>query len=273
MAESHYPLETLVQEVQKPVKYQAFKRSLVQKIAEQEYPKHSKLTAAVKAVRTRLHQVSGAFLANRYNYAQLGSFLEKQSQLSLEEQKPALLEAMRLHASTQERLHYLDSFYRTCLEGVGAISSVLDLACGLNPLSLPWMPLSPGFRYDAWDVVTPLLSALQTWFDACGLNAATASIDITEPLPTVTAQLTLLLKTIPILDQIDPAISLRLLAELQTPYILVSFPARSLGGHRKGMPVTYTQRMNHLLSALKCTYTYFEFPNELVWLIDKGSQR
>ena len=56
--------------------------------------------------------------------------------------KDFCLERMRGHASTQERLPILEEFFQTTLASIAPVESVLDLACGLNPLALPWMPLT-----------------------------------------------------------------------------------------------------------------------------------
>jgi 16S rRNA (guanine(1405)-N(7))-methyltransferase len=68
--------------------------------------------------------------------------------------------AMRSHASTRERLPDLDEFYAGVMQRTGALESVLDVACGLNPLALPWMGLPAGGRYLACDIYTDMVSFL-----------------------------------------------------------------------------------------------------------------
>ena len=270
MAKPAFGMDELTQAVRASAKYQAFDPHLVSRIAAQELGRHRKLDAAVKAVRTRLHQAAGAYLPPNYNYAQLSSELLEIGTEPLPEQKTRLKEMMRLHASTRERIPYLDLLYRRCLEGCGEFSSVLDLACGLNPLAIPWMPLAEGFSYLALDVIEPMLSALQAWFGAAELNAQTEVLDLSAKIPDQQAELALLLKTIPILDQLDSTAAPELLASLKARVTLVSFPAQSLGGRQKGMRASYTRRMEALLASLGLNADFSEFPNELVWRITKS---
>ena len=48
---------------------------------------------------------------------------------------------MGYHSSTRERLPILEQFYARALADIPPARVVLDLACGLNPLALAWMPL------------------------------------------------------------------------------------------------------------------------------------
>ncbi len=69
---------------------------------------------------------------------------------------------MQTHASSRERLPILDEFYRETLAEIAPVRSVLDVACGLNPLAIPFMPLAEGATYTACDIYTDLADFLQS---------------------------------------------------------------------------------------------------------------
>jgi len=75
----------------------------------------------------------------------------------------------------------------------------------------------------------------------------------------------LLLKLAPCLEQLAKGIVQRLLNELTAPVLIVSFPAQSLGGQRKGMVASYAAQMETLVAGRAWTVERFEFPTELVF--------
>ena len=53
--------------------------------------------------------------------------------------KSYCLKMMAKHASTRERIPHLEQFFDTIQEVIGSPHSILDLACALDPLCLPWI--------------------------------------------------------------------------------------------------------------------------------------
>jgi len=262
-------LADLVREVRSSPKYAQLSMQLVQNIAAKELQKFGSSAKALKATRARLHQLTGAYLTPKLNYAQwLDNFkaLPPGDSAALKATASAM---MRLHNSTAERLPTLDTFYATCLKSLGAINSVLDLACGLNPLAIPWMPLTENFTYQAVDVVEPMMAFIAAYFELFGIQGNARVQDLSSWVPTESVQLVLMLKLVPLLDQMDKAIAPRLLEVLNTEHILLSYPLRSLGGHAKGMRLTYTKQFEKLTAGLPYTIQTFEYSNEIAFLLSK----
>ena len=57
------------------------------------------------------------------------------------------------------------------------------------------------------------------------------------------------------------------LIRLQAKYLLVSFPAKSLGGRQKGMVQTYEAQFEGWLEGRGWDVKKFEFENELAFLV------
>lgn len=77
----------------------------------------------------------------------------------------------------------------------------------------------------------------------------------------------LLLKLAPCLEQLEKGIVRRLLDEVTAQVLIISCPAQSLGGQRKGMVENYTAQMEALLAGRDWAVERFEFPTELVFRI------
>jgi 16S rRNA (guanine(1405)-N(7))-methyltransferase len=225
----------------------------------------------VKAVRNKLHQVGGAYQDTPIPYARLLSELHA---LPSDPCDPALQSFCRrvllLHASTRERLPIVERFFSETLAALGPIHSVLDLACGLNPLALPWMPLAPGAAYYACDIYADLVAFVAEFLSHIRQPGAAGVCDLLQSPPPHPVHLAFALKTIPCLEQVDKQIGLRLLQQLEADYILVSYPAHSLGGRSKGMAKNYAAAFQEMVASQPWPLQRFDFPGELAFLIHKS---
>ena len=154
-------------------------------------------------------------------------------------------------------------------EGIGTIQSVLDLGCGLNPLSIPWMPLAPGTIYHACDIFLDLVAYNQYFLQQIKVEGTSFACDLSQEDIFPPADLALLLKTLPLIEQIDKKSALPLLERIPADILIVSFPTRSIGGKSKGMASYYRDHFNKLISQKKWQVEDYLFPNELVFRIHK----
>ena len=120
---------------------------------------------------------------------------------------------MRGHASTAERLPHLERFFAPIWELTGGPPrTLLDLGCGLGPLALPWMGLSPKATYHACEVDRRSLEVVDAFLDLVGQPHAVHARDlVADGPPPVRADVALLLKLVPLLDRQDPSAAARLL--------------------------------------------------------------
>jgi 16S rRNA (guanine(1405)-N(7))-methyltransferase len=259
-------LDTLVATVLRSGKYRKVSPDLVRAIGAAELAKRPSLKIALKATRRKLHQVGGAYLDAPPNYAH-GLALLRAAAGDPAALRDACRTLMQWHASTRERLPILDTFFTTTLAGLPPLRSVLDLACGLNPLAWPWMPLDPTATYVAYDIYADAVDFVGEFMRLAGVNGRAAVRDVLHDPPTEPVDLALLLKTLPCLEQLAPNAAQTLLDALNARYLLISYPVASLGGRRKGMSATYTAQFAALAHGRSWTYQRFEFATELAFLV------
>lgn len=266
MAHPDDPLERLVAEVLASPKYRAVSPALVRAVAARELAAHRAPKLALKATRARLHQVAGAFLDRAPRYAAWLAELQ-----SAAGDRGALREACRTimasHASTRERLPQLDSFYAAVFAALPPVGSLLDLACGLNPLAAPWMPLPAGATYRACDLYADMCAFITAAMPPLGLAGEATVWDLAAAAPPWPADVALLLKTLPVLEHLHRGAGRELLRGLNVAHMVVSFPTRSLGGRNVGMAATYTGQVQAIVAAEGWSSTTLEFANELVFVI------
>ena len=94
--------------------------------------------------------------------------------------------------------------------------------------------------------------------------------EVGGPVAFAAVDLALLLKTLPVLAQVDKTAVPRLLDSLQAHYLLISFPAKSLGGRNKGMVENYEAQFYQWATGRNWQIKRFEFASELAFLIVNG---
>ena len=173
-----HPIDKLVKAVQKSAKYQHICAPLIQRIGAHELDVRRNLKAAVKATKGKLHQVAGAYFETSIDYDRAWCDLQQSAAQNSADLQPTCQALMALHVSTNERLPILDSFYTTTLADVGPIHTVLDLACGLNPLAIPQMPLDTPVTYYAYDIYTDMMAFLHQALPLLGVAGQAEARDI-----------------------------------------------------------------------------------------------
>jgi 16S rRNA (guanine(1405)-N(7))-methyltransferase len=170
------------------------------------------------------------------------------------------------------RLPFLESFYARTLASLRPIRSVVDVACGLNPLAMPWMGLEDDVRYRGYDLYSDMTDFLASALHAslfspkCDAEMETRDV-VAEPLRGG-ADLALVLKFLPLLEQSGVEDVPGWLRALQARHALVSFPTRTLGGRNVGMARAYESRFVEMARDARWSVERFEFGNEICFLVE-----
>lgn len=271
LSSSNQPeLDRLVEEVLASAKYRDICPDLVQYIGAQELSKRRSHKEALKSTKNKLHQVSGAYLDGHDHYAR---WLNQFQQGVLSGDRTILqqlcLHIMNHHTSTRERLPIMDQFYAMCMADLAPIHSVLDIACGLNPLAIPWMPLAANASYYACDIHQHMLDFLAQCMAMLGIRGRAEAIDVVQNCPTLEVDVALVLKTLPCLEQIDKQAGYNILRAIKARYMIVSFPVSSLGGKSKGMQAYYDAHFRELIDSEPWEVRRIELATELVFIVRK----
>ena len=253
-------------------RYRAVDPAVMRRLASEELRRARGPDDAVKRVKRRLHQAVGAFRISAAGGA-IDRDIERltaasQGERSGGELRAACRDLLARHASTRERLPFLDRFYTVIWDAIGvAPASLLDLGCGLAPLALPWMQLPASATYHAIDADSRAIRLVDAFLSLVRQPHVAEVGDLASEVDLPAVDVALLLKLVPILDRQDPAASVRLLRNLAVRHMVLSFPVRSLGGRGRGMETTYRRRVDAILRDLDPRVqrvTEASVPNELV---------
>lgn len=270
------PIESLLKSVQESSRYANVSPNLIRRLGARELMKRRSLKEAIKETKTRLHQIAGAYLEKPPTYAkwlsELDNLPEKQ-----EDFEAALCRMMQYHASTRERIPFLKEFYSQTLADIRPIQSVIDVACGLNPLAFYWMGLeadsnddgeSPSYR--AYDIYSDMMAFLGKFLNlTLDISSEAQIVDVVASPPAGRADIAFILKFLPLLEQTEGAVTLDWLKRFQTDYLLISYPTRTLGGRNVRMAENYEGRFREIMQTAKWDYQRLQFDTELAFVVKK----
>ena len=260
-------IDAILAAVAESRRYRHVAPTIVARLAAEELPKSKNAADAEKRTKRRLHQIFGAY-ASPLPYDRLADRLDNT------QGDPALFkkvcsQILTQHASTAERLNDLEAgFYQRIFEITSRPTRVLDLACGFNPLTIPWMQLPNTTFYLATDIDTEMVRFLDRFLALAPIHGEARQVDLIAQPPSARADVTFLFKAIPCLRyQTDNL--LQILDAIRTTWLVISFPTKSLGGRGKGMRDTYRKTMDDLLKDRPWPRHELDFPSELVFIVQK----
>jgi 16S rRNA (guanine(1405)-N(7))-methyltransferase len=254
-------------EVSASRKYRAVDPGLIAAIVAEQLRRGGSAREVVKRSKRKLHQVFGAYLDRPMPFGEWVAALRAAPDAAA---RSALCrQCMVFHASTRERVAHLEAVYAAALGDLPMPARVLDLGCGLNPLGRPFMPLAAATVLDFCDVHRPLIDFLGEALTVLDLAAEGCVCNLLDGAPPRQADVALLLKVLPCLEQLDETIAPRLIAGIRADVIVVSFPVASLGGRRRGMADHYAAHFERVAQALPMRVERRDAPGELVYRLHR----
>lgn len=236
----------------------------------QEVGRHKSDREALQAARMRLHNLVAPYLGDPdYPVAAL------QLEAAFASREPGAIQAacadiLKTHASTRERLPHLDQFYTAIFSITGRPATLLDLACGLNPLAFPWMDLPPATHYHAYDLHQPRVALLNHYFRLQGLAPLAEQRDILVEPPQIEADVAFFFKEAHRFEQRRRGCNRPFWLSLHVKWLVVTLPASSLTG-RHDLAAGHRKLVSKALAGLDWPVMEQQVGNELIFCIHKGA--
>jgi 16S rRNA (guanine(1405)-N(7))-methyltransferase len=239
------------------------------RVADWALDRHPRDREALKAAKRKLHQVHGAYLLD-LDFDRIATEIDRlPPDADVEAARKLSKEVLESHASTAERLEILDRIYVDLFQITGPPTSVLDVACGLNPFSLPWMHLQPGVPYRAIDIDGRLITLADRFLARARPGAIAECRDVLDGSCRLEADVVLMMKSLPCLEQQRGGAAVELLSRITARRIAVSFPTRSLGGLEKGMAEHYAAIVSRIADASGYEVQRISYPTETVYVLGR----
>lgn len=235
----------------------------VKRVWEECQRKYKKPKDAEKAAREALHGISGAFMTPdeaKHLAWDMQEWHSKHTDVGLGRM-------LSRHASTRERLPVsdIDALYEQIFAITGRPRSVLDLACGINPIYLG----ARGIDTTGVDISGLAVSAVNGFGETYGAPVSAVCADVLCPgsIPGKRFDLCLMFKLLPLLERQRSGAALGVMNAVNAAWLVVSFPTRTLGGRNVGMAGQYGAWMEAHLPAGRTIAASFETDNELFYVL------
>lgn len=215
----------------------------------------------VSASRKKLRDVYGLFLHKPITDADMDIFDQNR--------------VLSLHKSAQERLLFYEQAYNTIFKKLADLGlkeeySLIDIACGYNPLAYSFLPIKPK-SYFAVDLSSQDMCHIQSFFDRNGLNGEAMAFDVLgtkfeKYISSREFDVCFLFKALDPFELTKRNSSKRLLTALNVRYFVVSFSLFSIGGKT---PIAVSKRawFEKFVRKQGWIYESFEIPNELFFIV------
>jgi 16S rRNA (guanine(1405)-N(7))-methyltransferase len=239
-------------------------------LIEQESGRHKSERETLQAARERLHNLVAPYLGDPdYPVAKV------QLEAAYSSGNPEAIqiicaELLKTHASTRERLAYQLEFYAAIFAVTGVPSTLLDLACGLNPLAFGWMGLPLTTQYHAYDLHQPRIELINHYFKLQGLGELAEHGDILVNTPQIQAEVAFFFKEAHRFEQRRRGCNREFWLALNVNWLVVTLPASSLTG-RHDLAVGHRKLVSETLAGLDWPMTEQFVGNELIFCIHKGA--
>ena len=225
--------------------------------------------AEIKTIfRKNLHNVIAPYLEN-IDYQQVTTKLIDHPEI-VDDPQAYCLSIMEKHASTRERIPWLVEFFAVIEEQIGRPKCVLDLACALDPLSLPWLKLAPEPTFLAFDVNGSRISYQNQLFASAFPFAKAIQQDIFVDPPSEKADCAFFFKEAHRLEKRQPGATALLLQQLNVDVTVLTLPATDLARHHS-LENYHTQLVEKAVQGQDFHFEKIRVGDELIFFIRKGS--
>lgn len=238
-------------------KYRDVCPDTVRRVVDECLLKYKKPRDAEKAAREKLHGITSAFMSET-EYRRARRLCDDFSAESLEE-------LLGCHASTRERLPLaaMDALYARIFSVIGTPDSLLDLACGIDPVY--FLAKYPNMRVIGVDISGQSIDIIAR----CGGVAIHGDLLCENAVPRERFDAALLFKILPLLERQRAGSAMDVMRSINAAHLIVSFPTRTLGGRSVGMEENYSRWMESHLPENRTIVDRFASENELFYILDE----
>lgn len=217
-------------------------------------------------VRSELREVYGVF------FEQQNKNREKYLKNLIKE--PSIdnhIKVLELHKSSKERLPFYEEIYEKIFSVIGKPETIMDLACGYNPISYPFMKINCSIK--AIDISKEDMKFLEEYFKAQNIKGEGIALDLTkdsalENISKMEAEACFLFKALDSIETRKRNFSKSLIDKINCKWLVISFPTKSLGGKKE----IKTSKRRWIEKNYEITKS-FEVENEIFYIIKIDSRK
>lgn len=263
-------LNEITERIIRSKKYSHLSYETIHRIVAWAAARFNKLKDIEDNSRKKLHQVYGAYM--QVYSPKVFSELNDVSSHASKDLRSICKNILQKHNSTKERMDFMNDFYAAIHSAIPSAQRIIDIGCGFNPFSYPWLADHFGqIEYTGFDIDVLLTEMMNDLLKRVGLPVSVKYNDVFFGLPEHGENDVLFfLKFFPCLEQQEKGISARIFNAVKSNAFVVSFPSVSLTGKNKGMRENYDSFLKQVIAGTNLHSEHFDFPTERVYILKKG---
>ena len=221
------------------------------------------------SMREKLHQIIAPYLGDP-DYESEERALEEAAAQGEDALRDWCMHILSVHTSSRERIPQMEAFYRAIFGLIGTPKSILDVACAFNPFAFPWMGLPKDTAYYAYDLHTPRVRLLNSFFRAYGIEGRAEVRDILLDPPDIPADTAFFFKEAHRFESRKKGCNRNFWISLPVRSIVVTLPAENLTGTHQ-MRDRQRSLIEKNIEGLDWQVEETEIAGEMIFIIKKGS--
>jgi 16S rRNA (guanine(1405)-N(7))-methyltransferase len=226
--------------------------------------KSKEFETVVKHVRSRCHDIYEIFQTR--DIEKRDEILNSVKKITKENVVPIL----ETHISTKERLPYYENLYKDIFNKTGIPKIILDIGCGLNPISIPYMDVDfSKIKYFASEFSKEDTNFIENFFLKFKINGEAFSCNIVkeyELLSKYPCDVCFAFKLFDVLESQEEHISYKIISSLKCNYLVASFSMKNIKNlAMKRTSVSYFERF---LINMGFSWSTISIENELFYIVD-----
>ncbi len=221
------------------------------------------------SMREKLHQIIAPYLGDP-DYEAEEKDLAEAAAKGEDALRDWCMHILSVHTSSRERIPQMEAFYRAIFGLIGTPKSILDVACAFNPFAFPWMGLPKDTVYYAYDLHTPRVRLLNSFFRAYGIEGRAEVRDILLDPPDIPADTAFFFKEAHRFESRKKGCNRNFWISLPVKSIVVTLPAENLTGTHQ-MRDRQRSLIEKNIEGLDWQVEETEIAGEMIFIIKKGS--
>ncbi|MBN1160247.1 MAG: methyltransferase [Candidatus Diapherotrites archaeon] len=210
----------LLETLKETKEYKTISEETLKRVIKKNIEKYDNEKIAIKEIKKELYDLHNAYVKMiDYKRAlkQLEPAYKTKSPLKIK-----LAQEKILKRYDGRRMKVIDTFYKEIFKVTGKPKSIIDLGCGMNPLTFPWMDLPEDTEYTCYDLDSEEIKFLNEYFELAGTKQKAIQQDIISKPVTKKADVAFLFKLITCLEWQEPGSAKEIVEKINAKYIVIT---------------------------------------------------
>ena len=170
---------------------------------------------------------------------------------------------LKAHKSSKDRLKIYPTLYKEIFQITGKPKVILDLGCGLNPLSYNYLECKPLYIASEWNKKD--CNKITDYFKKNNIKGKVLQLDLRKDFTYPRSDIVFLFSVFDIIETKGHKLAEKIIKALKSKYVVVSFSTKTFSNKKMNYPKRgWIERM---LKRLDLRYKKLSYMNEIFYVI------